>query len=170
MKLLKIYACFVILGIIITNVIFYLFRDSTEEYIKKELGIDISFCTIKEEHDDHGGFLGDGSYFLVADCENDKENILSQLKDWKKFPLSGNLQKAVYGEEYSDGQMYYSFSSLCKGKIPTINNGYYYFFDRFKEAIDVYSDKDFLDRFSYNFTIALYDEDTNLFYYYELDT
>ena len=51
-----------------------------------------------------------------------------------------------------------------------INKGYYYFLDRHDEAIYYNSDENVLNRFSYNFTIALYNEETNKLYYYELDT
>lgn len=173
MKLLRnicFFAFIIVILLTLINFVQFLFRDSTEEYVQKEIGIDISFCTILKDKDNHDGFHGDGDYFLIANCESDKENILKQIKDWKELPLSKNLQKAVYGEEYYDDKMYYRFSSLCNGRIPEIEEGYYYFLDKSTEAIDIYSDKDFFNRYSYNFIIVLYDKNTNLFYYYELDT
>ena len=55
-------------------------------------------------------------------------------------------------------------------EIPQIENGYYYFYDRHDEATDPYDDSEFLARFSFNFTLAIYDSDTNTLYLCEYDT
>lgn len=39
-----------------------------------------------------------------------------------------------------------------------------------KKIEDRHSDSEIFNRYSYNFTLALYDEDNNKFYYYEFDT
>ena len=57
-----------------------------------------------------------------------------------------------------------------KADIPEIEEGYYYFIDRFSETKDKYSDEDLLNRYSFNFTIVLFDNKTNILYYYEFDT
>ena len=54
--------------------------------------------------------------------------------------------------------------------IPQIENGYYYFLDRHSRSVDSYDDSDVLDRYSFNFTIAIYDADNDILYYVEFDT
>ena len=57
-----------------------------------------------------------------------------------------------------------------KYDIPDIENGYYYFLDRHSEATNVNNDEDLNERSSYNFSLGIYDSDTMMLYYYELDT
>lgn len=94
--------------------------------------------------------------------------ILEQLKYWEKLPLSENLQLIMYGGEKDSTT--YSYKLGNQNGIPKITNGYYYFLDRHNEATNKHSDKDLFDRYSFNFTIALYDIDTKIFYYYKFDT
>ena len=44
------------------------------------------------------------------------------------------------------------------------------FEDRHLESNDSRDDTELLDRHSYNFSIAIYDCDTNIMYYFEFDT
>lgn len=50
----------------------------TNKYINKKIGIDISKCKIEKDKDTHGGFLGDGYYIVIANCEQNKVNILNR--------------------------------------------------------------------------------------------
>ena len=68
------------------------------------------------------------------------------------------------------GDMYYGYELAEKNGIPKIENGYYLFIDRHDSVTDEHSDEDLFSRYSFNFTIAFYDLDTNNFYYYEFDT
>jgi hypothetical protein len=54
--------------------------------------------------------------------------------------------------------------------IPEITNGYYYFYDRFEDSSDPLNDSELLERSSYNFTLAIYDADSQILYYCEVDT
>jgi hypothetical protein len=51
-----------------------------------------------------------------------------------------------------------------------LNNGVYKFVDRHSEAVDKSDDASLFERHSYNFSIAAYDLDTNILYYFEFDT
>ena len=51
----------------------------------------------------------------------------------------------------------------------TINNIDIHF-NRHPDAIDASDDTDLFDRYSYNFSIAVYDLDTDMLYYFEFDT
>ena len=44
------------------------------------------------------------------------------------------------------------------------------FEDRHSEANDAYDDSGLFSRASYNFSLAVYDRDTNRLYYFEFDT
>jgi len=136
---------------------------STSEYINQEINIDISKCNILIDNDGHEGFLGDGEYFVKADCSGDSENILKQIRFWNELPLPEDVQLIMYGEEKD--YRTYSSDLADKAGIPTIKNGVYLFDDR-----HIQNDKAFLDRSSYNFTVALYDKDFDMFYYYEYDS
>ena len=55
-------------------------------------------------------------------------------------------------------------------QLPQIQNGYYYFVDRQAESEMQHSDAQLMERASLNFSIALYDVDTDTLYYIEVDT
>ena len=120
--------------------------------------------TVVEEEDTHGGFHGDGTYFLALDCSLNKEVAMQLIKSWNAFPLSENLQTALYGSN--------ARSSLLaeETNIPEIENGYYYFCDRNTESTDASDDTNLFSRASYNFTLMIYDSDTDRLYYVEFDT
>ena len=64
----------------------------------------------------------------------------------------------------------YEYSIAWDNGIPLIENGYYYFINRHTNAAGRDSDEDLFDVVSFNFSLALYDCDEDMFYYYELDT
>ncbi|MBR3840001.1 MAG: hypothetical protein IKM20_02575 [Erysipelotrichales bacterium] len=136
--------------------------------LSKYFGFNKSEFTIIAEEDTHGGFHGDGSYYLILDCSEKKEEVEVIINDWKPLPLSENLQLMMYGGE-KDG-MYYHSNIAEDAHWPIINNGVYKFIDRHSGVVDQSDDTDLLNRYSYNFSIAVYDLDTNTLYYYELDT
>ena len=136
---------------------------STCDYIKQEINIDISKCNILIDNSDSPSFNGDGEYFVKADCSNDNENMLNQIRFWNELPLPEDVRLIMYGGE-KNGRTY-SYDLADKAGMPEIKNGVYLFDDR-----HIQSDKDFLDRASYNFTVALYDKDLDTFYYYEYDS
>lgn len=121
-----------------------------------------------EEEDTHGGFLGDGSYYLILDCSNKVDAAMENVGDWEQLPLSENLHLIMYGGE-KDG-MTYGYNLSEEAHIPAIENGYYYFKDRHSEAKDSSDDSELFKRASFNFSLAVYDSDTNRFYYFEFDT
>jgi len=141
---------------------------SISEYIYENIGIDITSCNILKDNDEHGGFLGDGQYIVTVDCSDNFENVLNQVSSWNALPLTENLHLIMYGGKKNGTN--YSFYLAEKNGIPEINNGYYLFEDRHRESTNMYSDEDLLGRYSFNFTLALYDNDTNYLYYYEFDT
>lgn len=123
--------------------------------------------TVVEEEDSHNDFLGDGSYYLILDCSNNIDTALKNIDHWNQLPLSENLNLIMYGGN-RDG-IAYRYNLSEKAHLPVIENGYYCFLDRHSKAIDS-SDDSGLFRGSFNFSLAVYDSDTNRFYYFEFDT
>ena len=123
---------------------------------------------VVEELDTHGGFHGDGSYYLILDCSNNKVKALEIVKDWKTLPLTENLNLIMYGGEKDN--VTYGYELAKEAHIPKVKNGYYIFEDRSSESKDSTDDTELFDRYSFNFSIAIYDCDTDKLYYFEFDT
>lgn len=138
---------------------------SPQKEISHALGIDISNGAVEAYNDSHGGFHGDGtSYASIRFPDDSIAKELSESSAWKTLPLSKNLSVLIYGAgaglTNKDGE----------NSFPVIQNGYYYFIDRHDQSTDIYDDTNLLDRNSFNFTIAIYDTDTDTLYYAEFDT
>lgn len=144
----------------------YLIINTT--YLQKEFGISEKGFVIVAEQDTHGGFHGDGTYSIVLDCSDKKTNIYKKIDDWRPLPLSENLQLIMYGG-VRDG-MTYGYNLAQDNNIPIITNGYYCFLDRHSRAVDKYSDNELFNRHSFNFSLAIYDTDTDTLYYIREDT
>lgn len=96
-------------------------------------------------------------YFTQEQSEKVKISIMRN-EHWRKLPLPEILIDATgtFDKEL---------------KIPEIENGYWFYLDRNSEATDKYNENDMYNgRYSYNYSIAVFDSDANILYYYELDT
>lgn len=125
-------------------------------------GIDFSGGYVINATDNHGGFLGDGTtYVEIAYYDEAVAENIAKNGRWNPLPVSDDIYKVIYTDH---------FEAIRNYGIPKIKNGYYFFYDRSDEATDPYDETKFYDRYSYNFTVALYDNDTNRLYYIEADT
>ncbi len=125
---------------------------------EKMWGVDLSGGTMLSETDSHG-FHGDGALLRVLQFEDDTvSEALSESTQWQDLPLSENLNTFIY-------QPYDS-----EVTIPAITYGYYSFYDRHAESQDPQDDTQLLRRASFNFTLAIYDADTQRLYLLEYDT
>lgn len=130
--------------------------------------------TIVFNEDHHEGFHGDGYCFIEVEFPNTEKDLIEEIKQsdaWMPLPLTENLNTAVYGS----ATRYRVTGPLVTDNkqavlFPAIMNGYYFFLDRSSESTNNKDDTDLLSRYSYNFTVAIYDTDTHRLYYYELDT
>lgn len=104
----------------------------------------------------------------ILDCSGNKEKALENLSNWTQLPLSENLNLIMYGGE-RDG-ISYGYNLAEKAKIPAVENGYYYFYDRHSKSTDSSDDSELFSRASFNFSIAVYDSDTDKMYYFDFDT
>ncbi len=131
---------------------------------KEYLGFTKKDFTVTEE----GDFEGGGSYYLILDCSENREQALENVSSWNKLPLSENLNLIMYGGE-KDG-VSYDYNIAEKANIPNVENGYYFFVDRHSKSTDSSDDSELFNRYSFNFSLAVYDSDTDMMYYFEFDT
>lgn len=151
--------------------LFLLSLKPTANYISKTteyFGFAKKEFSVVEELDTHGGFHGDGSYYLILDCSHDREKALEKVRNWNELPLSENLKLIMYGGEKDD--VAYGCELAEEAHIPKIENGYYIFEDRHSKSEDRQDDSELFNRSSYNFSLAIYDCDTDRMYYFEYDT
>ncbi len=146
-------------------------KQSEQALVSQELGIEVSGCEEISSIDNHGGFHGDGIEFVTLRCPD--ENVLNQIRHdsgWKSFPMDDTATAIVYGLSDETKKMG-PFVADDEGNplVPEIENGYYILIDR--QAGDGKTEKtEILGRASFNFTLGVYDADTDILYYCELDT
>ena len=140
-----------------------------QKIISKELGIDVSSGNEMSNLDTHGGFHGDGATFIALEFSGDE--ALSQIKEngqWKAFPLDDTIKTLVYGISDKTSRIGpYVSDDEGNALLPDIHDGYYLLIDRHSDA-----DKkgDIMHRGSFNFTVGIYDSNTNILYFCKLDT
>lgn len=136
---------------------------SIQKKISRALALDVSAGTVLVQSESHGGFHGDGMTYAALSFEDDRvQSKIAENGGWKALPLSENLARLVRGlptEELDS-----------KSRILGVRNGYYCFLDRQADRTDRHDDTDVLNRYSFNFTIAVYDADADILYYVVLDT
>ena len=146
--------------------------ETIQRKISDVLGVDVGEGTVVASEDSHGGFHGDGMYFVTLRFSNGTFlDQASEAQGWKSLPLSENLTKLVYGMEDDTSKIGpYLTKEIGEPVIPKVQNGCYYFLDRHSKNVDGYDDSDVLNRGSLNLTVAIYDVDTDTLYYVEYDS
>ena len=140
--------------------------ESARDAVSEALGIDASSGSELSAYDTHSG-NGDGASCVALRFSDD--TVLEEIKDgteWESFPLDETVQTLVYGTETGTTKAG-PFLSDGDGNplVPEIQNGYYRLIDRHSDT-----GTNILERHSFNFTVALYDTNTNTLYFCELDT
>ena len=139
-------------------------------FIKRKTGVDVKGCRRMVDYNDHDGFHGDGEHFIAYDCSAYAESIEEQVDSWKDLPLTENIHIALYGAGWYVGEG----SSTVAGRydLPEEMNGKYMFIDRHYKATDPSDDSGLFDddRYSFDYTVAIFDTDNKMFYYYDFDT
>ena len=152
--------------------------DQTTEGTSEEiLELDLQGCTVATNTDTHGGFHGDGETVVILTWEDSSavEKQIAQSSVWNSLPLNDDLQSVFYGTTWEEDGMMYSRGPLAADEdrtplFPTVENGYYFFLDRSDGSRNQRSTEGLWNRYSFNFTAALYDADRGALYYYALDT
>lgn len=153
------------ISILIPFIISLIFLPDNTLSKEKVLGFDKSEFIVVKESDSHGGFLGDGEAHLILDCSENSDKAREIVEDWNELPLSKNVGMVMYGGEH------YGYRFAEKNGWPKITNGVYKFVDRHREAgLDKSDDTELFNRASFNFTLAIYDFDTDFLYYFKIDT
>lgn len=121
-------------------------------HIEKALDLDLSGGTLERYEDSHGGFHGDG--LTAAEViVNGLAEALADAPGWKSLPLSDNAARAL---------------RLCETEEEAVEEGFYFLYD--SQSEDPYDDTLIHSRFSWNFTMAVYDSGCGRLYFYEFDT
>ena len=142
--------------------------ERTSELLK----IDLSGGKYLKRIENHSGFLGDGDYYAQIKFD-DSVRIIESIENnnnWKKTPLPKSILYILNDDEENDR---FSFNIDKKMFFPKMKDGYYFFLNRsdeFEEPENKNPDFIFTWKWSYNFSIALFDLDTCILYLYELDT
>ncbi|MDO4268075.1 MAG: hypothetical protein Q4C73_06340 [Eubacteriales bacterium] len=144
--------------------------ESAQKLVSEALDIDASGGDEVSNYDTHSG-NGDGASCIVLSFHDDR--VLEEIKshaEWKAFPLDETVKTLVYGTE-TETRKAGPFLTDENGDplAPEIQNGYYLLIDRQAEK-DKAAGADILHRSSFNFTLGLYDTDTNRLYFCQLDT
>ena len=145
--------------------------DKGKAMITEDLGV-----TLPEDVEvmmiDNKGFNGDGELLftvLIGEENNDafiKE--INALSTWQTYPLSETIDLLMYGGR--KGNTTYSYEYATELGIPKIENGYWLFKNRRQDVSDWADDTGLLEEPSFNFTLAMYDADNYVLYYFREDT
>ena len=133
-----------------------LFRENPRKTVARELGLDVDNGYIMRQMDTHGGFLGDGcSYIEIGFRDQGIEDQVKGNTSWKKMPLDDTARTLVELIQDEDGNPL----------IPECTHGYYIIMD-WQDETDI----PMLDRYSFNYTVGLYDSDGRILHYGRFDT
>lgn len=141
-----------------------------QEIVSEALGVDASTGSTMSSMDTHSG-NGDGISCIVLHFDGNEMIKQIEADDaWQPFPLDETVQTLVYGVSDAESSIGpFLTDEDGKALVPEIKNGYYRLIDRQVEQ-DTATGADILNRASFNFTVGLYDTDTNMLYCCELDT
>ena len=136
---------------------------SAKTIVSESLKIDVSAAEEISATDTHGGLHGDGTSYIILKFADD--SLLEQIQRnerWSALPLDRTTKALAYGIS-EDGNHIGPY--LDNIELPEIAKGYYCLIDRQDEK-----ETDILKRASFNFTLGIYDTDTDMLYFCEVDT
>lgn len=161
---------FIIGALLVMFALFTCGSPDPKKAISKELGVDVSGGNIALHSDTHGGFHGDGTTFITMEFSDG--SVWEQIQEngqWKPFPLDDTVNALLYGVFHDIARSGpYVVDGEGNALVPDIQDGYYILIDRHTDAGK--GEEDILHRFSFNFTLAVFDTDTNTLYFCKLDT
>lgn len=129
----------------------------------RELGLSDVSVRLEAQYDDHGGFHGDGVSMAVYVLDRAAAAIqMHKAPGWRKDALDENAAHLAYGNYLTDQD--------GRALVPQKEWDYWYFENRQIEAgADGQYSTDVLERPSFNFTLALY-ENSGRLYVFKMDT
>ena len=140
--------------------------DTVKSYVGEVLGSDVSEAEVLQNSDTHDDFDNVGVYYAELSFYEDS-SFIDEVKDygWTELPMTSELNKAVYGKANNNTYPYASLFEKENFYIPEVENGYYYFVDESAASDNSAASAEELT----NFTLAIYDLDTNMLYFVEYD-
>ena len=156
----------IVLLILLLLMILYVIQDllfGRKYWIGKVIEIWVPLISRSEYEDTHGGFHGDGDsidkiYFNDFQAKIFLKKV-KKNKNWRKLPVTHELYTRI---QYNlDG-----FNIT----IPEIENGYWFFKNRYTDAANVYDENGIYNVGAFNYSVGIYDQDTNILWFYECDT
>lgn len=161
--------CLKILSITLLSlfVIYLIYAFTLEERVWMSIEIEnyIPIFAKMDKKNTHGGFHNDGELLeKIYFSEKQANNFINRAKEnanWRELPITERLHNKVCKYAMDEDM-----------NIPEVSNGYWFISDRHSRAKDKYNSEELFneDRHSYNFTVAVFDTDSNILYIYELDT
>ena len=152
----KVILIFISLAVLLT---IYVFKMEIQVYMGRMIEI---YVPIFNEYDvkkeTHGGFHGDGETFITMQfSDKQAEKFIKKVKEnehWRELPFTGFFDNFV-----------------------DIEHGYWFAIDRYFHNNDTYNSIKYNidgiagdDRAALNYTLAVFDTDNNMLYFYEMDT
>lgn len=139
------------------------------------IGISIPNDSAVLEYDDiHGGFQGDGESYAIIQLTNQGKSVFVENANksgkWESLPLSKEIEPIIIGGEYEGIDYGDGIFEISEKISRNIENGIYYFRDRYAEEYPEYTKVDIKLRNSYNFTICMLDIDNGKLYIFEYDS
>ena len=130
--------------------------------ISSEIEISVPITAKMDYKDSHGGFHMDGETKAVINfSEKQAQKFIKKIQSnehWYELPMDELLQRHI--NKLAEEEM----------SIPVIQNGYWFVLDRSSMAINEY----YYDRIFYrgceNYSVAIFDIDSNTLYYFKEDT
>lgn len=140
-------------------------KTTAQDAIPKELGLDVSGGKEVLNTNTYSGGEGTSCIAVVLD-EDTVLNAIKSSMEWEAFPLDETVQTLVYGiEDGTSKEGPFLADENGNPVVPEIQNGYYLLIDRHSDT-----KSNILERGSFNFTVGLYDTDSNTLYCCKLDT
>ena len=141
----------------------------------EKIGLDLSSGSPLPVYDSHGGFQNDGIRCLRYQFEDDAlENQLVSAPFWKSLPLDKVSFILAYGLDTGDNCAGpYLVDSDNKPLLPPVENGSYFFLNRFppaqEDGLDLHDPEAAFEHGIFNFTLAVYDQDARILYILDMD-
>ncbi len=146
--------------------IYYKYDSYINRRISRELDIAVP-NSINFKYVDSHGALGDGILFAKGSFnEKQGEDFMDQIEgQWNKIPLTQDIKTILYGNRN------YSSDLGRRLGLPVVNEGYWILIDRHGGNIRESSGGEkILSRSSANYSFAVFDSKSNIFYYLEYDS
>ena len=136
------------------------------------LGLDLSGGTLETYTDTHGA-MSDGTTFAkITFPDGAVEERIREDARWNALPVSQTAEALFYGTSQERDGMEVSVGPFLTDRdgaplFPTVQTGYWFLLDR---QTGFAGEAVMLNRYSLNFTAALYDSAAQTLYYAKLDT